>query len=70
MIFKKRITIRLAIGIVICSNALILETFAILHFGNVYNIYTVAPLLMTFISILIISNEYDNSAKVKLANKQ
>lgn len=55
---RKTISIRLAIGIIILSNSLILETIAVLHFGNVYNVYTVVPLLMLFISILLISNEY------------
>lgn len=55
---KKTITIRLAIGIMIFSNALILETIAVLYFGNIYNTYTVVPLLMLIISISLLSNEY------------
>jgi len=52
---KKTISIKSAIGIIIFTNALTLETVAISYFGNIYNIYTVIPLLLVFGSIIFIS---------------
>lgn len=57
---NKKISIGLAVGIIIASNALILEIIAILYFGNVYNIYTIVPLLMEFGAIVLISNEINH----------